>query len=153
MRIGEEMPTNKTMATHPVRHQRYFACSATAALAALVFRFLMFCASSLLQEPVEVSYENEPRAVAQQNDLPMTILNHFTPNSADAPPTFFVAFLGIFLTGLPNRSLSESSSSEDSSPFLSDEREATKLVLAPCSDARVWNVVICHRVSRKPQES
>lgn len=80
--------------------------------------------------------------MAAQNDLPMTILNHFTPNSADAPPTFFVAFFVIFLTGLPNRSPSESSSSEDSSPFLSDEREATKLVFAPCSDASVWNVVI-----------
>lgn len=76
-------------------------------------------------------------------DSPITILNHLTPNSAEAPPTFFAGFLTAFFVGFPNLSPSESSSLDDKSPFLSDDRDAAKLVFAPCSEAKVWNVVIC----------
>jgi hypothetical protein len=68
------------------------------------------------------------------------IRNHFTPNRAEAPPTFFAPFFtgGFLLAAVfPNRSPSDSESLVDSWPVLSEEREAAKLVFAPCSDASV----------------
>lgn len=56
--------------TYPVRHQRYFALSATAAFAAFVVRFLICCASS---KKLISSFQNKDRGLTNHHAQPLDL--------------------------------------------------------------------------------
>ena len=118
------------LAAYPVKHHLYFAWSSHAAIAAFVFLFLMFCASS-----------GRMSAIQNVNYLPMTTLSHFTSNSA-LPPLFVLTFgFNFFLVCLMNES--SESESESATETSADTGTGVPVPLFGVwySEAKVWKVV------------